>query len=487
LPERTATIDRPAAPPRNLGPPSGSAAFALRRTGVPQALRLAGCALGVVADAAWAGLGGRLAGRPPEARRADFAARASARCVRTLGALRGVYAKLGQFASLRLDLLPPEATTALAALRDRVPPLPYATIRRCVEGELGAPLERHFSAFSREPLGAASIAQVHRARLEDGTEVAVKVQYPWLEAALPADLALVRGLLALATRALRRGREDRERLFAEFASGLEDELDFTKEAQAARAIASNLASDPGVVVPEVFAQYSTRRVLTMRYHAAVPIDDHAGLARLGVAPRDVLVILARAYASQVFVDGHFHADPHPGNLFVLETPDADAAPQLLFVDFGLSRELDPALRDEMRQAIYALIQRDLDGFVAGMERLRMFDAAGKPAVKRAVGAMFQRIAGGGGALGLGGSQVLSLKDEAKALLQETPGLQLPADLLLYAKTLSYVFALGEALDPEVDMMKLSLPHLLRFLAQEGPAPGVGATASTSPTAGPAAE
>jgi predicted unusual protein kinase regulating ubiquinone biosynthesis (AarF/ABC1/UbiB family) len=485
LPERTATIAPPTAPSRNLGPSPRSEGFALRRTGLPQALRLIGCALGVAADAAIAGLGGRLTGQSRETRRAAFAARASARCIRTLGALRGVYAKLGQFASLRLDLLPPEATAALATLRDRVPPLPYATIRSCVEHELGAPLERHFPEFSREPLGAASIAQVHRGRLADGTEVAVKVQYPWLEASLPADLALVRGLLSLATRLLRRGREHRERLFAEFASGLEDELDFTKEAQAAREIAANLASDPAVVVPEVFPQHSTRRVLCMRYHAAVSIDDRAGLARLGIAPRDVLVILARAYASQVFLDGHFHADPHPGNLFVLDTPDADTTPQLLFVDFGLSRKLDPALRDEMRRAIYALVQRDLDGFVAGMQRLEMFDAKSQPAVRSAVGAMFERIARGGGALALGGTQVLSLKDEAKALLQETPGLQLPADLLLYAKTLSYVFALGEDLDPEVDMMKLSLPHLLRFLAQKGPAPGALATSKESPIAGPA--
>ena len=363
-----------------------------------------------------------------------------------------------------------------------MPPLPLATIRRCIEAELGAPLERHFTRFDPEPLGAASIAQVHRAALEDGTEVAVKVQYPWLEAALPADLALVRGLLGLAGRWLGRGSQDRARLFEEFASGLADELDFSREAAAAQEIACNLSGDASVVVPEIFPALSTRRVLTMRYHPSVPIDDADGLARLDVAPREVLAILARAYASQVFVDGHFHADPHPGNLFVVDEPSAADAPRLLFVDFGLSRKLDPALRDEMRRAIYALIRRDLPRFIDGMQRLRMFDAPSRPAVEAAVGAMFERIASGGGALGLGGSQVLSLKDEAKALLQQTPGLQLPADLLLYAKTLSYVFALGETLAPDVDMMKLSLPHLMRFLAQKEAAPAP--TSEASPAADP---
>ena len=184
----------------------------------------------------------------------------------------------------------------------------------------------------------------------------------------------------------------------------------------------------------------------------------------------MLEILARAYGSQMFGDGLFHADPHPGNLFVVEEPDAASRPRLLFVDFGLSRRLDPALRRELRMGLFALLQRDVEGFLDGMERIGAIAPGRRGDVAHAVGSMFARIEHHGGALAIGGSQALSLKDEAIGLLRRTPGLRLPIDLLLYAKTLSYVFSLGAQLDPEVDMMKLCLPAMLRFLAAPEPAP-----------------
>jgi ubiquinone biosynthesis protein len=393
--------------------------------------------------------------------------RTALRLARVLGELKGAWAKAGQFAAHRHDVVPAVASSALAGLRDRVPPLPVDEIRGVVEAELGAPLEQRFAEFSAEPLGSASVAQVHRARLPSGEEVAVKVQYPWLEAALPADLALLRAGLALWTR-LGRGRGvDGPRLYREFAAGLRDELDFVREAAAAAEIARNLRDDPRVVVPRVIASHSGRRVLTMSLLPAVPISDRAALDRLGVSRRDVLEIVARAYAKQIFVDGHFHADPHPGNLFVVDEPGAARAPRVLFVDFGLSRRLEPALRSEMRRGLLALVQRDRDAFLAGMRRLGMLAPGAEAPVERALDEMFGRLGAAGGALALRGDGALALKDRAKALLQETPGVQLPNDLLLFAKTLSYLLALGRELDPEVDVVRLCLPYLLRFLAEGG--------------------
>jgi len=454
----------------------------LRRSGIEPALRLIPCALAILAG--WLGLALRslFASGPRRARlRARFEARAAERVAAVLGELKGPFAKAGQFAANRHDLLPASVTAPLAALRDRVPPMPFAQVQAAVESELGAPLATLFADFEREPLAAASIAQVHRARLPGGESVAVKVQYPWLAEALPADLAWARSALRLFARG--RGGVDRGRLLAEFAAGLREELDFEREARVAREIADNLAHDPQVVVPSVIASHLSRRVLTMSYRPAVRVDDRAGLARLGVAPRAVLEILTRAYAKQVFVDGLFHADPHPGNLFVIDEPEAAARPRLLFVDFGLSRRLDPQLRHEMRLGLYALLQRDEAAFLDGMQRMGMIAPGAREGVANAVAAMFGRIAGQGGALAVAGSQVLSLKDEAKRLLQETPGLQLPNDLLLFAKTLSYVFALGQQLDPDADLMRLCLPYLLRFAA--GPAAGAS-RAPAAPAAGPAA-
>jgi predicted unusual protein kinase regulating ubiquinone biosynthesis (AarF/ABC1/UbiB family) len=435
----------------------------LRPTGLPQILVLAGAAAGAGIE-----LGaGRVARAVLGARGERFAAaagrRALQRVVRALGRLKGPFAKLGQFGAIRFDVLPEEITSALASLRDRVPPLPFERIRAMVEAELARPLEHAFAEFHREPLGAASIAQAHLARLPGGDPVVVKVQYPWLAASLETDLRITRWLLGWGS--ARRGSGGADMLFREFGNGLREELDFEREARVAGEIAANLAGDPSVLVPEVIASHSARRVLTMRHHPAVGISDRAGLARLGVEPRAVLAILARAYCAQVFSDGLFHADPHPGNLFVVDEPGAAAHPRLLFVDFGLSRRLDPALRRELRLGIHALLKRDVPAFLDGMERLGAIAPGHREEVARAVSEMFERVRSQGG-LAARGSAVLSLKDEAVARLRGTPGLRLPVDLLLYAKTLSYVFSLGAELDSDVDMMKLCLPSLLRFLAEK---------------------
>jgi predicted unusual protein kinase regulating ubiquinone biosynthesis (AarF/ABC1/UbiB family) len=396
-------------------------------------------------------------------RRALREARRTRAIVATLGALKGAFVKAGQFGALRYDAMPKPLREGLATLQDRVPPLAFGDVRAVVEAELGAPLAAHFARFEPEPLGAASIAQAHRAWLRDGSAVVVKVQYPWLAASLAADLAILRAGLRWASP--RRTRGERSRLFEEFAAGLREELDFAREAAVAREIAANLADDDRVVVPGVLDALSTRRVLTMTHHPAVRITDRESLQRLGVDPREVLEILARAYAKQVFVDGLFHADPHPGNLFVVDEPEARARPRVLFVDFGLSKRLAPALRRELRLAIFALLRADLEGFLGGMERLDMIAPGARPRVAGAVGAMFERIRAEGAApLALSGDRVIALKDEAKRWLEETPGLQLPNDLLLYAKTVSHLFGLGREIAPEVDLMKLSVPYLLRFLA-----------------------
>ncbi|RIL05228.1 MAG: hypothetical protein DCC71_11145 [Proteobacteria bacterium] len=433
----------------------------LRASGIPQALRLLRCVVPIATREAL--------GRPFDAaargaeRRSARRVRASLALARALGELKGPFAKAGQFASLRYDVLDGAAREAFARLQDRVPPLPFEEIAALVEAELGAPLAAHFAEFEPTPLGAASIAQVHRARLaSSGERVVVKAQYPWLAHSLPAELRLSR--LLLRAFAPRRGAVDRARLFDEFAAGLAEELDFEREARVADEIARNLSDDPQVVVPRIHHELTTRRVLVMSYVDAISISDRAALAARGVPLRSVLETLARAYAKQVFVDGLFHADPHPGNLFVIDEPEAAVRPRVLFVDFGLSKHLDPALRGEMRAGIHALLRRDVDAFVDGMDRMEMIAPGARAGVARAVRSMFERIAGEGQVLGLGGGQVLALKDHAKRLLEETPGLQLPNELLLYAKTLSYLFALGAALDPSVDLMRITVPYLLRFLA-----------------------
>ena len=461
VPTGVALPSEPAAPRRA---PRDGGKFRMRRLGVEPAAKLFGLAIATGARAIALALAAPFSSRAARARRrAAFREQSVERLAGTLGSLKGVFVKAAQFAAHRPDVL--AGAGALARLRDEVAPLPFPIVRATVERELGAPLEVLFADFDPEPLGAASVAQVHAARLPGGESVAVKVQYPWLADSLPADLAILRALLSLATWLGPLRAVDRDRLFEEFAAGLREELDFEREAASAREIAANLAHDPQVVVPEVVPSHSSRRVLTTSRVAAVRISDAAGLARLGVAPRAALEVIARAYAKQVFVDGLFHADPHPGNLFVIDEPGAAERPRVLFVDFGLSRRLDAGLRRELRQALLALVRRDTGAFVAGMDRLGMIAPGALPRVRAAVSGMLDRLAAEGGPLTLAGSRVLALKDEAKQLLGSTPGLQLPHDLLLFAKTLSYVFALGRDLDPDADLVRAAMPFLLRFLGE----------------------
>jgi predicted unusual protein kinase regulating ubiquinone biosynthesis (AarF/ABC1/UbiB family) len=439
--------------------------FTLRATGIETLARLLGVAVTAAFRHGFGWLADLAAGPARSARRREARLdRTLLQLISSFAALKGAFVKLGQFAAVRHDLVPHRTSVALGALRRSVPPLPFATIRETVESELHDRLERLFEEFDDEPLGAASIAQVHRARLPGGDPVAVKVQYPWMARSLRSDLAWVRLGLRVAARARAVQIPDRRRLVDEFERSLLEELDFEREGRVAAEIAENLEDDRQIMVPRIVHSHSTSRVLTMSYCDAVPIDDHRALARLGVSPRDVLKVVARAYAKQIFSDGLFHADPHPGNLFVVDEARAAKAPRILFVDFGLSKRLSPELRRNLREGLYALLKSDLDAFIERMDAMGMIAEGAEAGVREAVDTMFDRIRARGGGFGIPGSALLGLKDEAKELLRVTPGLQLPNDLLLYARTLTYLFALGQELDPEVDLFRLSAPYLLGFLA-----------------------
>lgn len=273
------------------------------------------------------------------------------------------FIKIGQILSTRLDLLPEEYCRELRKLQDQAPPVSFPAIREVVENELKRTLEEIFPAFDPVPLASASIAQVHRARLPDGTPVAVKVQKPRAEETILEDLEILEQLLRVVDRLnlLQEGIPVEE-LFLEFRKHLLREIDFLAEARNMRRFRENFAHFEGITVPRVFSAYCTRRVLVSELIEGIPLS-HLDPATLSEEERKTLAQQGvEAILKMIFEDGFFHADPHPGNI-ILRTPQKDLA----FLDFGTVGVVDWKTKENMVRMLFALLEKNTERVVELLE------------------------------------------------------------------------------------------------------------------------
>ncbi|HEY5062140.1 MAG TPA: AarF/UbiB family protein, partial [Gemmatimonadaceae bacterium] len=246
----------------------------------------------------------------------------------------GLFIKVGQMISILSNFLPEEFRQELVGLQDKLPPRPYEEVAARVESEFGRSPDAMFAEFERAPIATASLAQVHRAKLVDGRTVAVKVQHADIEQAARADLILIRRILRIVQRVTRlRGLES---YYPEICQMIAEELDFTKEAANIEAIAARFAADPTVRCPIVVHARSTRQILTTEYIEGTKVTDFDSMAARGLDRRMLAERIVTAYCRMIFVDGVYHADPHPGNILVA----SDGA--VAFVDFGAVGALSPA-------------------------------------------------------------------------------------------------------------------------------------------------
>lgn len=376
--------------------------------------------------------------------------------------LGGLMIKVGQFLSSRLDVLPVEITRELEGLQDEVAPEPFASIVAQMENELGLPLERSFEWFDESPIAAASLGQAHRARLSPGiaaevgfTDVVVKVLRPGIEEIVQVDLVALRRVgLWLSRVKLVSRRADAPALVEEFATTSLEEIDYINEASNVERFARIFVDDPRIATPDVVWERSARRVLTLSDVTAIKINDVPALLAAGIDPNAVAAELARATFQQIFVAGYFHADPHPGNIFVTPgTPGTDVDFTLTYIDFGMMGEISTELRDGLQQFIFAVVGRDARAWVLATQRLGvLLPSADTVELERAVTALFDRF-GGMGVAELTQTDPRELAEFALQFseLVRTLPFQLPENYLLLIRTVSLISGVTSALNRDFNM------------------------------------
>ncbi|MER2526571.1 MAG: ubiquinone biosynthesis regulatory protein kinase UbiB [Candidatus Competibacter denitrificans] len=369
-----------------------------------------------------------------------------------------IFVKFGQMLSTRRDLMPDDIALELAKLQDRVPPFPGEQARAIVEKAYGQPLETMFAEFSTEPLASASIAQVHVARLLNGREVVVKVLRPAIEKVIRRDIELLYIVASLAQRYWKEGRRLRPlEVVGEYEKTIFDELDLVREAANASQLRHNFQGSPILYVPEVFWSETRRNVLVMERIYGIPVGDIAELRRRGVNMQKLSERGVVIFFTQVFRDSFFHAEMHPGNIFVnAENPDD---PSYIAVDFGIIGTLSPTDQHYLAENFLAFFHRDYrrvaelhieSGWVPAETRVDEFESAIRTVSEPIFDRPLKDISFGG--------FLLALFQTARRF-----NMEVQPQLVLLQKTLLNIEGLGRQLDPELDLWKTAKPFLENWM------------------------
>ena len=366
------------------------------------------------------------------------------------------FVKLGQILSIRQDILPAELTEELKKLQDSVQPFPFSEVKAMIEVEFKDDLDNIYKEFDEKPLAAASISQVHRAKLFSGKQVAVKVQRPGIEKIIDLDLDILKSMAHFIDHHTKYGNfYDFSGMMADFEKTIKAELDFTKEGENADTFMRNFSRDEGVTVPRVKWIYTTKHILTMEYFDAIKISDLEGLDQAGIDRRKIAERLATSICNQILRDGFFHADPHPGNIQVL--PDGT----IIFLDMGMVGRLDEARKEMVSKFFLGVAFKDSDMVVRSILDMNVvIDRKNINNFERDIDTIIEKY-------------LTMPMNEIKIddLLRETfhtaylNHIKIPHEFSLLAKTLGTLQGLLEKMDPELNALIVAEPIAKRLFYQ----------------------
>ncbi len=396
---------------------------------------------------------------PWRARSVEAGARASVLSVPqrvrlTLEQLGPTYIKLGQILSTRPDILPPAYIAELSKLLDAAPPAPTAEIVATIERELGKPLRQCYLDFSETAIASASIGQVHRARLHDGTAVVVKVQRPGVERLIEADLhLLLRQTHFLEARSATLRDYRLSEIVDEFCQALRDELDYTIEGRNAERLRA-MITDEGVEIPRVYWELTTRRVITLSDLQGIKLTELERLKECGYDLHSIAERIVQVYLKQVFVYGLFHADPHPANILVCDG-------RIGLVDFGVVGYLTPRMREDLGDLLFALTRQDAEDMVHTVVRMGAVDrGADRDGLRREIQRLITRYY----AASLESVRIADfLSDILGAAFKHR--VRLPADLALLARTVVVLEGVARTLDPSFVLAGYLEPFVVQLLKE----------------------
>jgi predicted unusual protein kinase regulating ubiquinone biosynthesis (AarF/ABC1/UbiB family) len=392
----------------------------------------------------------------------------------------GVLIKVGQFLSVRVDMLPVEVTDELSGLQDQVPPEDFQKIRALAEKELGKSLDESYTDFEEEPLASASLGQVHRAKLQteknpdnsdlSKEEVVIKIQRPGIDKIIDVDLKAFRVVSGWLQRYKPiRKRADLPALMEEFSSILGQEIDYLNEGKNAEKFWEMYKDNPAIKTPQVYWEKTTRRVLTLEDVYHIKITNYEEILAAGVELEDVAQRLFSTYMQQIFEEELFHADPHPGNLFIIPADRSETGKwQLAFVDFGMVGSVPESAIDGLREAVIAIGTQDASRLVKSYQMLDfLLPQADLELIEQAESKIFERV---------WGKSMIELRDidhrefmeigyEFRDLMYDMP-FQIPQHLLLLGRAVAILSGMCTGLDPSFNVWKNLRPYAEELIKAE---------------------